>query len=69
MRLLAGIDTLARLSDNRLNDLFGDDWRQMRGTRNRIAHGYGDINFSIITSTADENVPHVISILQRELGT
>jgi uncharacterized protein with HEPN domain len=68
MRLLAGIDTLSRLSDVRLDELFGDDWRQMRGTRNRIAHGYGDLNFTIIASTVDENVPDLIAILRRELG-
>lgn len=67
MRLLAAIDALSRLPSDRLDDLFGDDWRHMRGTWNRIAHGHGDLNFGIIASTVDDNVPQVIAIVRREL--
>jgi uncharacterized protein with HEPN domain len=68
MRLLAAIDTLSRLPDDRRADLFGGNWLAMRGMRNRLAHTYGNINFGIIAATVEENVPQVVAILSRELG-
>lgn len=68
MRLLAAMDTLSRLSNDRRDSLFGNEWHAMRGLRNRLAHGYVDIEITVIASTVDGNVPKVIAILRRELG-
>lgn len=68
MRLIAALDTLARLPDDRRQVLFGDAWHAMRGLRNRLAHGYIDIDFAVVTSTVDQNVPSVIQTIRRELG-
>jgi uncharacterized protein with HEPN domain len=68
MRLLAAIDVLSRLPDDRRDALFGDSWHAMRGLRNRIVHGYAEVDPTIIAATMDHNVPQVIAILRRELG-
>jgi uncharacterized protein with HEPN domain len=39
-------------------------WRQMRGMRNRMAHGYFDINLDIIWDTVQTSLPD----LERELA-
>jgi uncharacterized protein with HEPN domain len=40
--------------------LLGDiDWRQIRGLRNRIAHGYGSIDFGIVWEIASRYVPDI----------
>jgi uncharacterized protein with HEPN domain len=36
-------------------------WEQMRGMRNRIAHGYDTLNLPIIWSTVTEFVPGLLS--------
>lgn len=40
-------------------------WRQMRGMRNRMAHGYFDINLDIVWDTVQKSLPD----LQRQLDT
>ncbi len=40
--------------------LLGDiDWRQIRGLRNRIAHGYGSVDFGIVWEIARSYVPDI----------
>jgi len=39
-------------------------WRQMRGMRNRMAHGYFDINLDIVWDTVQKSLPD----LERELA-
>ena len=34
-------------------------WRSMRGMRNRIAHGYFDINFDVVWETARTALPEL----------
>jgi len=38
-------------------------WRQMRGMRNRIAHGYFDINLDIVWATVQTALPALIGQL------
>ncbi len=40
-------------------------WRSMRGMRNRIAHGYFDINLDVVWDTVDTALPQ---LLQRLAG-
>jgi uncharacterized protein with HEPN domain len=35
-------------------------WRNMRGMRNRMAHGYFDINLELVWSTAQDWIPQLI---------
>lgn len=34
-------------------------WRQMRGMRNRMAHGYFDINLDIVWETVQKSLPEL----------
>lgn len=38
-------------------------WRNIRGMRNRIAHGYFDINMSVVWSTVTEALPELLAQL------
>ncbi len=42
-------------------------WREMRGLRNRIVHGYGNIDISVIYDTVIEDIPKLMSELSNEL--
>lgn len=47
-------------------------WRSMRGMRNRIAHGYFDINLDLVWDTVQTALPDLLSLLssvrKREAG-
>jgi uncharacterized protein with HEPN domain len=46
-------------------------WRNMRGMRNRIAHGYFDINLDLVWKTVQMALPALIgrlAFLRQELG-
>ncbi len=38
-------------------------WRSMRGMRNRVAHGYFDINFEIVWDTVQTALPQLLLVL------
>ena len=63
MRIIAGVESLAKLPDERRDELFGDSWAQMRAMRNRLVHGYEFVDSSIVIRTALEEVPQVMSII------
>lgn len=35
-------------------------WRSMRGMRNRIAHGYFEINLDVVWDTAQQALPELV---------
>jgi uncharacterized protein with HEPN domain len=35
-------------------------WRNMRGTRNRITHGYFDINLDVVWETVQQALPELL---------
>lgn len=39
-------------------------WRSMRGMRNRIAHGYFDINLDTVWETVQEALPVLLNLLR-----
>ncbi|NKD86668.1 DUF86 domain-containing protein [Haematospirillum jordaniae] len=39
-------------------------WRSMRGMRNRIAHGYFEINLCVVWDTVQECLPELIEQLR-----
>lgn len=38
-------------------------WRSMRGMRNRIAHGYFDINLDVVWDTVQTALPELLALL------
>ncbi len=40
-------------------------WRGMKGMRNRIAHGYFDIDFAIVWDTVQNSLPDLIARLEK----
>jgi uncharacterized protein with HEPN domain len=68
LRLAAAIESLAQCSDDVRARLFGDDWPLMWATRNRIAHGYAFIDFSIIRATVEDDLPELERVIGEELG-
>jgi uncharacterized protein with HEPN domain len=38
-------------------------WRSMRGMRNRIAHGYFDINLEVVWDTVQSALPELLKVL------
>lgn len=41
----------------------GIGWSDIRGTRNRIAHGYFDLNMDVVWDTASAGVPDLVRLL------
>jgi uncharacterized protein with HEPN domain len=39
-------------------------WREMRGMRNRIAHGYYDINLDVVWETVSAALPELVEELR-----
>lgn len=69
LRLAAAIEALAQGSEAVQAGLFGPDWADMWATRNRIAHGYIFIDFSIVTATIDKDVPQFQTRLEEWLAS
>lgn len=40
-------------------------WRSMRGMRNRIAHGYFEINLELVWHTVQQALPDLLTQLRR----
>ncbi len=43
-------------------------WRSMRGMRNRIAHGYFDINLDVVWDTVQTALPGLLKQMQNAQG-
>ncbi len=43
-------------------------WRNMRGMRNRIAHGYFEINFNIVWDTVQSALPELLVLIDGVIG-
>ena len=39
-------------------------WSEIRGMRNRMIHGYDDINMDVVWDTAERDIPHLIQIVE-----
>ena len=71
MRLLAIVRLLEVIGEaaTSVSDEFQRDhpelpWKQMIATRNRLTHGYRDIDPDIVASIAGTNLPTVIAALE-----
>ena len=67
MRLYAGLETLTRLPEGIADRLFTDAWADMRGLRNRIAHGYGGLDLVRLRTTVTREMADAIDAMRREL--
>ncbi len=46
----------------------GIPWELVRGMRNRLVHGYDDIDVRVVHQTVVEDLPPLIAALERALG-
>jgi len=69
MRLSAGLEVLSRLDAASRDGLFSDTWPLIWGMRNRIAHGYLQVDPAIIRRTLDADVPSIIDQINRALAS
>lgn len=46
----------------------GVPWGQVVGFRNRVIHGYGDVDLDIVWSIVQHDLPRLVSQLQEVLG-
>lgn len=68
LRLAAAIDSLARGSELLRTQTCGDEWHVVWATRNRIVHGYVDVDISVIQVTVDSDLPGLEQALRKFLG-
>ncbi len=68
VRLLEIIGEAARGISVQLREKYPDiPWRQMAGIRDRLIHGYYDIDMEIVWKTVKEDVPTIIPPLENVL--
>ena len=39
-------------------------WSEIRGMRNRVIHGYGDVDMDVVWDTVERDIPHLIQIIE-----
>ena len=57
LRLAAAIEAISETSSEYRENTFGDEWKIIWATRNRIAHGYAHVNLQLIRSTVERDLP------------
>ena len=62
--MLEAANVLPAKSQTEISDI---PWRQVIGVRNQLMHGYVDISYRIIWSTANEDIPKLIVALKKAL--
>jgi uncharacterized protein with HEPN domain len=68
MRLSAAIEVLRRLPEDLRADVTGGTWPQMWGLRNRIAHGYGTVDPTIIEATLRSDIAGLRDRMQQAIN-
>lgn len=57
LRLSAAIEAISETSIEFRDRNFGEDWKIIWATRNRIAHGYAYVDLAIIQDTVEQDLP------------
>lgn len=57
LRLAAASEAISETSFDFRSAVFGNEWKAIWATRNRIAHGYAYIDLAIIRSTVEYDLP------------
>lgn len=39
-------------------------WSEIRGMRNRMIHGYDDVDMDVVWDTVERDIPHLIEIIE-----
>lgn len=63
LRLAAAIDAVGRLPGHVRAEVFGDTWRHLRATRNRIAHAYQEVSHGTVRLA----ITHDLDLLEETL--
>lgn len=65
--MAAAIEAVSETSREFRERHFGDDWKIIWATRNRIAHGYAYIDLAMIRDTIEKDVPGFEVVLRAAL--
>ena len=65
--LASAIEAVSETSGEFREQHFGDDWKIIWATRNRIAHGYAYIDLAIIRDTVEHDLPEFEQLLRAAL--
>jgi uncharacterized protein with HEPN domain len=60
-------EAASHVSASRRAEVPGVDWAKAIATRNRLIHGYHDIDHSIVVQTIREDFPPIVAALQAAL--
>jgi len=61
-------EAAAAVSESVRNQDTGISWRAIIGTRNRLIHGYFDVDKDIIWKIISQDLPHLLAELRRRLA-
>jgi uncharacterized protein with HEPN domain len=61
-------EAATRVTEAKQSALTGIPWPEIIGMRNRIVHGYDQINFDILWAVIQNDLPPLIRQLRSELG-
>ena len=67
LRLASAIEAVSETSSEFREQHFGDDWKIIWATRNRIAHGYAYIDLAMIRGTVENDLPEFEKLLRATL--
>ncbi|QWT24762.1 DUF86 domain-containing protein [Subtercola sp. PAMC28395] len=65
LRLASAIESVSQTSATFREETFGDDWKVIWATRNRIAHGYAHVDIQLIIDTVANDLPEFERKLRR----
>ena len=60
-------EAAARISPQTQQSLSGIPWRQIVGMRNRLIHGYFDVDLNIVWSVVQDDIPTLSAVLDKTL--
>lgn len=59
-------EAASRLTEDDRLRLSGVPWKEIIGLRNRLIHGYDNIDHDILWATLTEDIPALVEILKRD---
>lgn len=62
-------EAAARVSGDTRNQLPSLPWSEIVGLRNRVIHGYDDVDFDIVWEVVQGDLPLMVGALERFLGS
>ena len=62
-------EAASRVSETCKSDNDNIPWKDMVGMRNRLSHGYFDVNLDIVWQTVKADLPELIKVLKKIIPT